>query len=123
MILGVGTDIIEVQRIQESIEKYKDKFLNRVFTKTEIEYCETFNDKKFLHYAARFAAEEAFSKALGTGITEGFKLNEFGVLNDNKGKPTSQLFGDFIHKYSDLKISISLSHINNFATAIVIVEK
>jgi len=49
MILGVGTDIIEVQRIQESIEKYKDKFLNRVFTKTEIEYCETFNDKKFLH--------------------------------------------------------------------------
>lgn len=122
MIIGIGTDIIEVSRIKESIEKYQEKFLSRVFTPTEIEYCNNFNEKKYLHLAARFAAKEAFSKAIGTGIAEGFKLNEFGVLNDAKGKPTAQFFGSFVEKYKDITVSISLSHIVDYATAFVIVE-
>lgn len=123
MIIGIGTDIIEVSRIKESIEKYQDKFINRVYTPTETEYCNQFKEKKYLHLAARFAAKEAFSKAIGTGIAEGFKLNEFGIINDKKGKPTAEFFGSFIEKFRGYTISVSLSHINDYATAFVIVEK
>jgi holo-[acyl-carrier protein] synthase len=67
MIIGIGTDITDVARIKHSYEEYGERFLKRVFTPTEVEYCERFGDTKFLHYTARFAAKEAFSKAIGTG--------------------------------------------------------
>ena len=93
MIFGIGTDIAEVTRIKEAVDKYGDRFLNRIFTKTEQEYCEIFKENKYLHYAARFALKEAFSKAIGTGITEGFKFKEVGIKNEENGKPVAVLEG------------------------------
>lgn len=120
MIYGIGTDIIEVQRIKEALEKYGERFQKRVFTQTEIEYCETYNEKKYLHYAARFAAKESFSKAIGTGITQGFKLNEVGIRNEKGGKPVIELFGGLKEKWDNYKTEISLSHTEENAIAYII---
>ena len=122
MVYGIGTDIVEVSRIQEAIEKYKDKFLNRIFTEAEIAYCETYKDTKFVHYAARFAAKESFSKAIGTGITKGFKFREFGILNDALGKPIADISGTTADKYGKYKFHISLSHTAENAIAYIIME-
>jgi len=122
MIYGIGTDLCEVNRIKQSIEKYGEKFVSRVFTPTEIAYCDLFNDKKYVHYAARFAAKEAFSKAIGTGFAEGFKLNEVGIINESSGKPYIELFGSLKEKYSQLTVHISLSHTDDNAHAYLILE-
>ncbi|MEJ5286824.1 MAG: Holo-[acyl-carrier-protein] synthase [Candidatus Kapaibacterium sp.] len=122
MIVGVGIDIIEVDRIKKAIENYGERFLKRVFTEKEIEYCEEFKESKWVHYAVRFSAKEAFSKAIGTGLTQGFKLNEVGIKNSNNGKPEVDLYGELLEKWGKYKIFVSLSHINTVATAIVIIE-
>lgn len=123
MIVGIGTDIIEVGRIKDAIEKYGDRFLNRIFTETEMKYCESFKDTKYLHYAARFASKESFSKAIGTGITKGFKFKEVGIKNEQNGKPVIELLGDLLEKWGDCRISVSLSHTADNALAYVILEK
>ena len=122
MIYGIGTDIVEVSRIKEAIDKYGEKFLNRIFTEAEIKYCDTYNDTKYVHYAARFAAKESFSKAIGTGITKGFKFREFGILNDSLGKPLADISGDTFDKYGQMKFHISLSHTDNNAIAYIVME-
>jgi holo-[acyl-carrier protein] synthase len=122
VIVGIGVDIIEVERIKTAIETYGERFLKRVFTANEINYCETFKDTKWVHYAARFSAKEAFSKAVGTGLTQGFKLNEVGVINGENGKPEIELFGGLREKWGSYKINVSISHINAMATAVVIIE-
>lgn len=122
MIIGIGTDIIEISRIETSIEKYGERFLKRIYTDREIQYCEQFNDKKYLHYAARFAAKESFSKAIGTGITKGFKFSEIGVRNLASGEPTIELFGGLSKKWSKNNIKISLSHSDKNAIAYLIIE-
>lgn len=123
MIHGIGTDIIETSRIKNSIENYGERFLNKVFTEIERDYCELFNEKNYLHYAARFAAKEAFSKAIGTGFSQGFKLNEFSIKNDKSGEPKAILHGNLLEKYRDFKILVSLSHIEDYAVAYLIMEK
>lgn len=122
MIFGIGTDIIEVNRIEESIKKYGERFLNRVFTPIEIEYCDQFKENKYLHYAARFAAKESFSKAIGTGITQGFKFNEIEVQNQKDGKPFIVLYGGLLEKWGKFKIEVSLSHTNSNAVAYLVME-
>lgn len=122
MIAGIGTDIVEVARIREAIEKYGDRFLGRIFTQTERDYCESFKDGKFEHYAARFAAKEAFSKAIGTGITQGFKFREVGVRNEDSGKPLVELDGEMMERWGKCSFSISLSHTANNAIAYIIIE-
>lgn len=122
MIIGIGTDIIEVERIKEAIVKYEDRFLKRIFTPTEIEYCEIFKENKFLHYAARFAVKESFSKAIGTGITDGFKLNEVGIRNEENGKPVIELEGIIKERWEKYIIHVSLSHTKDYASAFVVVE-
>ena len=119
MIIGIGTDIIEVARIKESIEKYGERFLKRIFTDVEIEYCETYKEHKYLHYAARFAAKESFSKAIGTGITQGFKLNEVGIRNEKSGKPVIDLRGGLAEKYGHYKCYVSLSHTEGNAVSYI----
>ncbi|MCX6155882.1 MAG: holo-ACP synthase [Candidatus Kapabacteria bacterium] len=121
MIFGIGTDIIEVERIKDSIEKYGEKFLSRIFTDSEREYCESYGQNKFLHYAARFAAKESFSKAIGTGITSGFKFNEIAVRNEESGKPFIELYGGLYEKYSGYEINLSLSHTQGNAVAFLII--
>lgn len=123
MIIGIGTDIVEIERIKNAIDKYGERFKNRIFTDTEQEYCDSFNNNKYQHYAARFAAKESFSKAIGTGITKGFVFKEIGILNEPNGKPLVILEGALLEKWGKYKISISLSHTDNNAVAYLIIEE
>ncbi len=123
MIIGIGTDIIEVARIQSSIEKYGERFLNRIFTETEIKYCESFKGTKYLHYAARFAAKESFSKAIGTGIARGFKFKEIGIKNEKSGKPVVDLTNSLLEKWGKYSCHVSLTHTKENAVAYLIIEE
>lgn len=122
MILGIGTDIIEVDRIKGTLEKYGERFKNKMFTQVEIDYCEQFKDKKYAHYAARFAAKEAFSKAIGTGFARGFKFKEVYIQNLNTGEPIVVLDGSLKEKYGENIIKVSLSHTDNNAIAYLTME-
>ena len=124
MIKGIGVDIIEIDRIQSAVDRFGDSFLNRVFTKSEIEYCKKRKGSGVPELAVRFSAKEAFSKALGVGIA-GFGHNDHGiawkdveVVNNPKGKPMLSYKGNLQEK-----THISLSHSRDFAVAMVYVEE
>ena len=124
MVSGVGIDMIEVERVEKSIGK-GNGFREYIFSQLEIDYCET-KTNKFEHYAARFAAKEAFYKALGTGWLDGTFFNEVQITNNDVGKPEISLLGgtaETISRMNLVNISVSLSHIKTMATAIVIIEK
>lgn len=123
MIIGIGADIVEIERVKTAIEKYGDRFLNRIFTQTEIDYCESYKMKKYVHYAARFSAKESFSKAIGTGITKDFAWTDFGIKNEANGKPIAELSESAKEKYGDYIIHISLSHTDSNAASFVVLEK
>jgi len=123
MIVGIGTDIVDVHRIEESIEKFGERFLKKIFTEKEREYCESFKLHKGQHYAARFAAKEAFSKAIGTGMRDGFAFNLIGVRNEPSGKPIIELFGILKERWGDCQIYLTLSHSTTLAVAMIAVEK
>jgi holo-[acyl-carrier protein] synthase len=123
MILGIGTDLIEVERVAEKMEK-KAGFKELVFSPAEIIYCET-KAKKYEHYAARFAAKEAFLKAIGTGWRSGTAFNEIEVYHDEEGKPELRFLGKTADTVTDMKagkIFVSLSHLKTMACAMVIIE-
>ncbi len=123
MIYGIGIDLIEVERVAEKIGKLSG-FRELVFSKNEIEYCEL-RANKFEHYAARFAAKEAFFKAIGTGWRDGTAYNEIEIINEENGKPVMSFLGKTAASVSKLnlgKIAVSLSHLKTMATAIVIIE-
>lgn len=128
MIAGLGMDLIEVERVAAKISK-EAGFRELVFSPKEIGYCESKADK-FVHYAARFAAKEAFFKALGTGWAEGTSFNEVEVTHDDAGKPGLSLLGATAQSLAAsglagpgiMKISLSLSHLKTIASAIVIIE-
>ena len=92
MIIGLGNDLIDIRRIEEKIEKYGERFLNRIFTPLEREKSEK-RHHTVASYAKRFAAKEACSKALGTGIGKGVAWTDMGVVNLPSGKPTLVLTG------------------------------
>jgi len=122
MIIGIGTDIAEVPRILKSIANLS--FRDRVFSAAEIIYCETKTNKEE-SYAARFAAKEAFFKALGTGWRGGMAFNEVEVQNDELGKPTLNILGataEIIKERNIRIIHVSLSHIKDVAMATVVLE-
>jgi holo-[acyl-carrier protein] synthase len=124
MIAGLGTDLIEVERVAEKVGR-GGGFKELVFSRREIEYCEA-KTHKFQHYAARFAAKEAFFKALGTGWLNGTAFNEVEIVNDEHGKPELLVTGGTalqIAHLNILRISVSLSHIKSMASAVVIIEK
>jgi len=124
MVAGIGTDIIEVDRIAAKMEK-ENGFRELVFSQNEIQYCES-KTHKYEHYAARLAVKEALAKALGTGWLEGTNINEAEVLNDEKGKPYLDFVGETAAIISAMHINafhVSISHTKSMATAIVIVEK
>lgn len=122
MIIGIGTDIIEIERIRSTIEKYGERFKEKMFTKVEIDYCEQYKVNKYVHYAARFAAKEAFSKAIGTGFARGFKFKEIYIENQKSGEPIIRLDGDLKEKYGNNSIKVSLSHTDNNAIAYITIE-
>ena len=124
MISGLGTDIIEVSRIREQILKHPG-LKEDLFTGSEIEYCENKSDKA-QHYAARFAAKEAFLKALGTGLRDGMNFKEIEIKKDELDKPFIVLLGKTLEIYNKLNIKsihVSMSHLKDVANAIVIIEK
>ncbi|HLK30144.1 MAG TPA: holo-ACP synthase [Puia sp.] len=123
MILGVGIDMIEVERISSKISK-EAGFKELVFSKKEIEYCEA-KTNKFEHYAARFAAKEAFLKAVGTGWINGSSFFEIEIMNNENGKPELILLGETAVTFQYLqikKISVSISHLKSIASAVVVIE-
>ena len=89
-IFGIGTDIVNIKRIDNSLKKYGSHFKNRIFSKKEIIYCEKRKNSSAF-YAKRFAAKEAFSKALGTGIKKGIYFKNIEITNDDLGKPSIKL--------------------------------
>ena len=123
-IIGVGTDIVNISRLKLIIKK-NSSFKKRIFSKKEISYCEK-KKLKIACFAKRFAAKEAFSKALGSGITKGIKLNEIEVINDKMGKPNINIYGSSLKiiskllKKKNFNIYLTLSDDNPFATATVI---
>ena len=123
MIAGLGIDIIEVSRIAEKIEK-DNGFRELVFSANEIAYCEN-KTHKHEHYAARFAAKEAFFKALGTGWLNGTAFNEVEIINNKHGKPEIALLGltnSTINALGNFSITVALTHIKSTASAVVILE-
>ncbi len=123
-IYGIGTDIVSVDRIKKSIKNIK--FLERLFSKEEIAKCSKLVNSNNC-YAKRFAAKEAFSKALGTGISNGINFNEIIVLNEKNGKPFIKLEGKTkkkIHRRLEkkAKISLSLSDEKKYAVAFVTIS-
>ena len=124
MIYGLGTDIIEVNRIKKNIEKVSG-LKTKLFTQSEIEYCEA-KRHSAEHFAARFAAKEAFFKALGTGWRYGFAFKEIEILNNELGKPEITVSGkikEYITENNISNIHISISHLKDIANAVVILEK
>ena len=122
MIVGIGCDIIEIERIARAIKR--ESFIQRVFTAKEAAYCQSRGQQAAASFAARFAAKEAVLKAFGTGLREG-SLQEIAVANDALGKPLVQLSGHFAALSRQLgvkNIQISLSHSRDFAVAYVIME-
>ena len=92
-IIGIGTDIVNIKRIDHSLRKYGFSFKNKIFSKNEISYCEKRKNSSAF-YAKRFAAKEAFSKALGTGIRKGVNLKDIEISNNVQGKPSILLKGN-----------------------------
>ncbi|MEZ5943872.1 MAG: holo-ACP synthase [Planctomycetaceae bacterium] len=119
MIVGLGTDIIEIVRIGAMIEKHGELFLQRVYTEQEINYCHA-KKGALQHYAGRWAAKEAVMKTLGTGFTKGVGWKDIQVVNLRSGKPAIQLSGGAARVAELLgidEILITISHCKAYATA------
>jgi holo-[acyl-carrier protein] synthase len=118
-LIGIGTDIIECERIDRMIERHGSHFVDRVFTMREIQYC-TDRKSSDQHFAGRWAAKEAVLKALGTGWISGIAWTDVEVVNENNGKPQIELHGG-AKKIADEKqiseIQISISHCKSHAIA------
>ncbi len=125
MICGIGIDLIENDRLEKIIEKWGIKFLNRVFSSGEIQYCGK-HVQSSIHYGARFAAKESFLKALGIGLGRGVKLSDIEVVHDKNGEPVLKLCGEAkvqIETREITKIHLSMTHTKKYATAVVLLEK
>ena len=124
MIVGTGVDIAEVVRIRETIERFGDRFLRRIFTEGEIRYCER-KARRFESYAARFAAKEAGMKALGTGWSRGVRWRDIEVVRPKGQRPTIQFHGEaaaIAEKLGTKNIALSITHTSEEALAHVILE-
>ena len=123
MNIKCGTDIIEISRIKKSIEDLGEKFLNKIYTKEEIEYCESKKNQKYQHYAARFAAKEATFKALSEKLDGKYDLcwKDYEIKNSKEGKPVLTI--NKSNKFTEEieSIDVSLSHCKEYATAIAVV--
>lgn len=126
MIFGIGIDTIEVRRIEHAIEQYGAQFTDRIYSEVEYAYCMS-RAKKYEHFAARFAAKEAFAKALGTGVRRGFRWKEASVRNHYSGQPHFELTGYMSERAKEViggeyRIHTSLTHTAEIAEAIVTIE-
>jgi holo-[acyl-carrier protein] synthase len=119
MILGTGIDIVETERIRDSLEKFGDRFLNRCFFPDEIAYCRSMKFPE-LHFAARFAAKEAISKAFGTGVGKQLGWRDMEIRKHDSGEPYVQLHGKAVQLAQSrgaTEVLVSLSHCKDYAAA------
>jgi len=125
MIAGIGIDIISVERIEKGFEKFGIKFLEKIFTKAEIEYCGR-HASVFEHYAGKFSVKEAFMKSIGAGIRQGVWFKDIEVLNRETQQPYVQVYNKaaaYLSALGNPNIHISITHTNDNAAAVVILEK
>lgn len=121
MVFGIGIDLIEIDRIEKSIKKFGEHFINKIFTEVEKEYSNS-KGSPYQHYAARFAAKEAIAKALSTPNNKGFKWHDIEVYNEQNGYPSVRLYGKVKEILgNDKELKISISHSDNYATCVAIV--
>ena len=124
MVLGIGTDLMEIERIAQSVDRFGERFLRRIFTRREIQYCQQ-KKNAAESFAARFAAKEAGAKALGTGISQGVGWLELEVVRQPGGRPTLELSGRAAGRAREMgvvRVSLSLTHSKNLALAVVVME-
>jgi holo-[acyl-carrier protein] synthase len=124
VIVGLGLDVAEVERIEAAITRYGAAFIERLFTPAEAAYCESYKNR-FERYAARFAVKEAAMKALGTGWRHGVRWRDIEVTREASGKPGLRLAGvarEFADRLSVRNITVSITHSGNLALAQVIFE-
>jgi holo-[acyl-carrier protein] synthase len=124
MIIAIGVDIIEIERIKEALLRLGDRFRNRIFTQAEIRYCESLS-APYPSYAARFAAKEAAMKALGTGWRGGVRWRDIEVIRERGQAPSIQLSGralEHFHQIGARRAHLSLSHSRDLAIAQVLFE-
>jgi holo-[acyl-carrier protein] synthase len=123
MVIGIGIDIIEIERIKESVDRFGDIFLNKIYTQTELDYCLK-KINKYQHLAARFAAKEAVYKALSTGWDKELSWQNIEIYNEPNGMPIVKLKGSlesFLTKDKSLKIS--MSHSRDYVACVAIIYK
>jgi holo-[acyl-carrier protein] synthase len=124
LIYGIGIDIVKISRIKDAIDRWGERFLDRLFTDCEKEYCQDREDAA-ARYALRFAAKEALSKALGAGMRRGVHGQQIEVINDSSGKPSFRLYGQAKAVCEEIEIRdsfLSLSDDGGYAVAMVVLE-
>jgi holo-[acyl-carrier protein] synthase len=121
VINGIGIDIVEIARVEAMLARWQQHFVQRVFTPEEIALCES-RANRASAFAARFAAKEAFSKALGTGVSKDFSWKDFAVGHQNHGSPMPVLSSRLAARLNNVKIHVSISHSDHYATAVVVLE-
>lgn len=128
MIVGLGSDLCDIRRIQSSLDRFGDRFTDRVYTEVEKRKCEARADRAG-GYARQFAAKEAGAKALGTGIARGISWKEIGVVNQASGQPTLALTGKAAERLAALmppghvaNVHVSLTDDHPYAMAFVVIE-
>lgn len=119
--MSLGSDIIEVKRVEASIARYGKRFLDRLFTPEEQDYCLKHRDSA-RHFAGRFAAKEAIVKALGTGISQEIGWLDIEIINDGRGKPRVQLSPQANGHFSDPRIELTISHCRDYAMAVALIK-
>lgn len=124
MIVGTGVDLAEVDRIENAIGRFGERFVNRIYTPLEIAYVER-KANRFERYAARFAAKEAGMKAIGTGWRYGVRWQDFEVANEPSGRPTLRFHGvaaDFARRLGVKNVALSITHTKGVSLAYVVLE-
>ncbi|MCX5843938.1 MAG: holo-ACP synthase [Deltaproteobacteria bacterium] len=125
MIYGIGTDLVEVNRIEKIIQRWGERFTEKVYSRNEIDYC-TRKACPAIHYAARFAAKESFLKSLGIGLGMGISLKDIEVINDAKGNPQLKMnerIREVLDTHGITSVHISMTHTREHAHAAVILEQ
>lgn len=117
----IGVDLVEVSRIRAAIERYGDRFLKRIYTEPEQQFCNP-RANRDLAYAVRFAAKEAFFKALGTGLSRGISWRDVAVCDDEHSRPKIEVRGKAKEFLGSSRVELSLSHTREYAVAVVVIE-
>jgi holo-[acyl-carrier protein] synthase len=123
MVIGIGIDIIEIDRVKKSVDEFGDHFLNKIYTPLELKYCLS-KSNKYQHLAARFAAKEAIYKALSTGWAKDLSWQDLEIINAPNGMPTVNLKGNLENFLSaDQNLKISMSHSRDYVACVAIIYK